>query len=166
MKSYYWDYAFLLIVAALIVCLDQGSKLFVRTVLQPGESWMPLSGLSAYVRFVHSVNTGMAFGFLRNTNGLFIALSEIACIVILLLYPSLNRRWDGLLFGLGLGLVLGGAAGNLVDRAFLGYVTDIFLVNLFPVFNLADVSILIGVVLIGVSLFRADSQRRVIQLYV
>jgi signal peptidase II len=160
MKSNFWDYAYLMIIAALVLCLDQGSKLFVRSTIQPGDIWMPVVTLSPYVNFIHSANTGMALGILQNYNGLFIALSEIACIAIVLLYPSLSRRWDGLLLGLGLGFILGGAAGNLIDRIFLGYVTDIFLVNLFPVFNLADLSIFLGAVLIIISQFRAGPQRK------
>ena len=158
MKRNYWDYAYLLSIAGIVFCLDQGSKLMVRSYIQPGDSWMPVAGLSPYIRFVHSGNTGMAFGLLRSTNGLFIALSEIACIAILLLYPSLCRRSNVLLLGFGLGLLLGGAAGNLVDRIIVGYVTDIILMNLFPVVNLADISIIFGAVLIAISLFMADNQ--------
>jgi signal peptidase II len=153
-KRSYWEYAYLLVIAGIALCLDQGSKLWVRATIPAGETWAPLAALSPYARFVHSGNTGMALGIARSMNGLFIALSEIACISILVLYPYLIRRGDALLLGAGFGLVLGGAAGNLIDRVLLGYVTDILLLNLFPVVNLADLSILAGAVLIATGLLK------------
>ncbi len=161
MKCNYWDYAYLLCIAGIVLCLDQGSKLMVRSYIQPGDSWMPYASLSPYLRIVHNGNTGIALGLFRSTNGLFIALSEIACIAILLLYPRLSLHRNVLVMGSGLGLLLGGAAGNLVDRISVGYVTDILLVNLFPVFNLADLCIILGIILIAIGLLNVGDGQKV-----
>lgn len=141
---YLWGYVYLFLVAGIVIILDQATKLLVRSELSVGESWMPWEAISDIVLVVHTWNTGMTLGFLQGSNGLFIALTEIICILILFLYPSLIRHRDIRAVGLGLGLILGGAIGNLIDRLAVGYVTDIFLVNLLPVFNLADIAIFTG----------------------
>jgi signal peptidase II len=157
-KRSHWEYAYLLVIAGIALCLDQGSKLWVRATIPAGETWAPLAALSPYARFVHSGNTGMALGIARSMNGLFIALSEVACISILVLYPYLIRRGDSLLMGAGLGLVLGGAVGNLIDRVLLGYVTDILLLNLLPVVNFADLCIIAGAILVAIGLLKGGAR--------
>jgi len=160
MKRLVWDYLYLFCVAGIVFCLDQTAKFLVRTNIQPGEAWVPASVLEPYAQIVHTPNTGMALGMLQNTNGLFIALSEIICIAIVILYPGISRKGDSLLIGFGLGLVLGGAAGNLVDRMVVGYVTDIILMNLLPVFNLADAGIFLGSILGAVGLLKGKDQAK------
>ena len=151
-ERYLWGYLYLLLVAIVVIALDQGMKLLVRANLNVGGTWTPWEWLSDYAVIVHTWNTGMTLGFLKGTNGLFIALSEIICISILLLFPTIIRKRNTLTIGLGLGLILGGAAGNLIDRVFIGYVTDIFLVTYLPVFNLADLSVLFGAFILSFGL--------------
>jgi signal peptidase II len=151
-ERYWWSYAYMLMLAGVVFLVDQASKLFVRNYLDLGEVWIPWETLGDYAVIVHTWNTGMTFGFLRGTNGLFIAISEIVCICILFLYPRLIHQHNALVVGLGLGLILGGAAGNMIDRVAIGYVADIFMIDNFPVFNLADASILIGAVILSLSL--------------
>lgn len=159
-ESLWWSYAYLLLVAGIIVLLDQVSKLVVRNYLNIGEVWVPWEALVDYAVIVHTWNTGMTFGILRGTNGLFIAISEIIGISILFLYPRLIYGRNVVIVGLGLGLILGGAAGNLIDRVVIGYVTDIFMLANFPVFNLADASIVVGAIILSMSLIfnTADSE--------
>lgn len=151
-ERYLWGYVYLFLVAGIVIVFDQVTKILVRSELGVGESWMPWEAISDIAVVVHTWNTGMTLGFLQGTNGLFIALSEIICILIIFLYPSLIRHRDIRVVGLGLGLILGGAIGNLIDRLAVGYVTDIFLVNLLPVFNLADIAIFIGGAILAFSL--------------
>ncbi len=147
-----WGYAYLLILAGLVIVIDQVAKLLVREFLAVGEAWIPWEWVSDYAVIVHTWNTGATLGILKGTNGLFIAVSEIACIAILFLYPRIIQRRNILPIGLGLGLILGGAAGNLIDRVAVGYVTDIFLIDNLPVFNLADFSIILGAVILALVL--------------
>lgn len=152
-EEYLWEYAYLFLVAGVVVALDQASKLWVRSVLEISETWEPLPILADYVALIHTWNTGMALGALKGTNGLFLALGEIICIVILFVYPFLTRKKGYLTIGLGMGLILGGALGNLIDRLMVGYVTDIFLVSFLPVFNIADLALVFGAILLMLSLF-------------
>jgi signal peptidase II len=147
-----WGYAYLLILAGLVVIVDQVAKLLVREYLAIGEAWFPWEAISDYAVIVHTWNTGATLGVLRGTNGLFIAISEIACIVILFIYPRIIKQRNILPIGLGLGLILGGAAGNLIDRVAVGYVTDIFLIANLPVFNLADFCIILGALFLAMAM--------------
>lgn len=151
-ESNWWSYTYLLLVAGMVVLVDQVLKLLVRNYLNIGEVWVPWDEWVDYAVIVHTWNTGMSFGLLRGTNGLFIAISEIVCISILFLYPRLIHQRNVVAVGLGLGLILGGAAGNLIDRVVIGYVTDMFMIANLPVFNLADASIVIGAVILSLSL--------------
>lgn len=155
-----WGYLYLFLLAGIVILLDQGVKLLVRSALSVGESWMPWEAISDYAVIVHTWNTGMTLGILKGTNGLFIALSEIICILIIFLYPGLIRYRDIRVIGLGLGLILGGAVGNLIDRLVVGYVTDIFLVNLLPVFNIADLAIFIGAVILALGLIFDQNENK------
>jgi signal peptidase II len=152
-EQYLWEYAYLFLVAGMVIALDQASKLWVRSFLEIGETWEPLPALADYLAIIHTWNTGMALGALKGTNGLFLALGEIICIVILFVYPLMTRNRGYLSIGLGLGLILGGALGNLIDRVMVGYVTDIFLVSLLPVFNIADLALVFGAIFLVLSLF-------------
>lgn len=151
-EQYWWDYAYLLILAGIVILLDQAAKLMVRDYLEVGEAWIPWEALGDYAVIVHTWNTGASFGFLKGTNGLFIAISEIIIICILFLYPRLIHRRNKMVIGLGLGLILGGAVGNLIDRVLIGYVTDIFLFYNLPVFNLADISVFLGALILSLGL--------------
>lgn len=151
-ERYWWGYAYLLLIAGTVVALDQGTKIWVRDFLTVGEAWAPWEAISDYLVIVHTWNTGMTLGILKGTNGLFIAISEIVCVTILLLFPRLVHQRNIIFIGLGLGLILGGAAGNLIDRVAIGYVTDVFLITNFPVFNLADVSIILGAIVLSLVL--------------
>ena len=151
-ERYLRDYAYLFLEAGLAVALDQALKLWARSILDVGETWEPFPALADYLAIIHTFNTGMALGILRGTNGLFIALGEIICIVILFVYPRVSEKRNPVLIGLGMGLILGGALGNLIDQVTLGYVTDVFLVSFLPVFNLADLALVFGAILLWLSL--------------
>ncbi len=100
-ERYLWGYVYLFLVAGIVIVFDQATKILVRSELGVGESWMPWEAISDIAVVVHTWNTGMTFGFLQGTNGLFIALSEIICILIIFLYPSLIRHRDISVVGLG-----------------------------------------------------------------
>jgi signal peptidase II len=141
-----WFYA----MAFLVLCLDQGSKFWLRRALAVGETVPVLPGL---VSVTHVHNTGAAFGMFPAGTTLFAVLSAVVCVGLVVWAQQPAR--DGVLLRLALALELGGALGNLIDRAVFGYVTDfidlgtsIRVVREFPVFNLADTSLTIGAVCI------------------
>ena len=133
----------LLPLAALVFLADQFSKSLVREFLALRES-IPAEG---FFRISHTYNTGSAFGLFQGQNSPLILASLIGVTVLVLIYYS--QRRPTLLLRLSLGLQLGGAAGNLLDRVLLGRVTDFLDVGAWPIFNVADASIVTGLVLLG-----------------
>src|SRR4030067_1795107 len=99
--------------------------------------------MEPYARIVHWKNTGAAFGLLQGFGGVFTILGLLVSIAILFYFPQVpTREWT---LRLAMGLQLGGAVGNLIDRITQGYVTDFISVGTLPVFNVADSSISLGV---------------------
>lgn len=142
MKKYIWDYIYLILIASIIVLLDQWTKNLVRTLIPFGNSWSPWPWLAPYVRIVHWQNTGAAFGMLQGFNLVFTVLAFIVSIVILYYFPRVPRNEWAL--RLAMTMQLGGAVGNLIDRLTQGTVTDFISVGSFAVFNIADASISVG----------------------
>jgi signal peptidase II len=134
------------LVAALVVAADQISKYFVRAKMTLGQS-MPENG---FFRFTYSTNTGGVWGWFQNHTAIFTAVAIIVIIVILIY--SRSRTAQSMLVKVSLGLLLGGSIGNLIDRIRFGRVTDFIDVGIgshrWPYFNLADSSMVVGVVLL------------------
>lgn len=141
-KKYIFDYAPLFVVAGLVITLDQLTKSIVRSQLTIGEIWTPWEWLEPYARIVHWKNTGAAFGILQGFSDVFTVLAIIVAIAILYYYPRVPRDESWLRFAMG--LQLGGAMGNLIDRLTIGWVTDYVSIGNLPVFNVADFSITTG----------------------
>lgn len=137
-----------ILIAALVVLVDQLSKLPIETTLPLHSSWAPLAAYGHLLRFTHVSNTGAAFGLFPGASQIFTLIAVVVTLVITVYNYSLPRGYR--LLRLGLGLQVGGALGNLIDRLRLGHVTDFLDVGPLPVFNLADVSIVTGVVVLGV----------------
>lgn len=146
------DYITLLLGTGLIVALDQYTKSLVLKHVPFLDSWLPdnLSWLAPYARIVHWRNSGAAFGFFQNGNMIFIIMAFLATIFILVYYPIIGKEERVLRFAMI--LQLGGALGNLIDRLKFGYVIDFLSVGNFPVFNVADSSITIGVTVLLISI--------------
>lgn len=150
MKKIIRNSVWLFLVAAIIIGLDQYTKWLVYSNLTIGEAWSPWEWLMPYARFVYWKNTGVAFGLLQGMNTVFIVLASIVSLGIIYYYQSIPKVvW---LIRLALMLELGGAVGNLIDRIKVGYVIDFISLGNFPVFNVADSCITVGVfiLLIGV----------------
>ncbi len=140
----------LFIAAALIVlALDQASKGLVRTLMDRGESWPD----GWPVRLHYVTNTGAAFGILKDQTGFLVITTVIGLAAIYLYYRY--PPFDHLVAPVAMGMMLGGAIGNLVDRLRLGRVTDFLDFPFWPSFNVADSSIVIGVavLLVGYAIF-------------
>ena len=151
-RQIYKDLALLSLVA-LVLLTDQLSKSLVREFLALRESF-PAEG---FFRISHTYNTGSAFGLFQGQNSPLILASLVGVTVLVLIYYSQPR--PSLLLRLSLGLQLGGAAGNLLDRALLGHVTDFMDVGAWPVFNVADASIVTGLVVLGWLFITGSSQK-------
>jgi signal peptidase II len=103
--------------------------------------------LGGLVRLDYARNSGAAFSILQSGGTLFEVVAAAVCIGILLWFPRLQQ--PSLLVTVALGLILGGAAGNLLDRLRLGYVVDFIDLRWWPVFNLADSAVVIGACLLA-----------------
>ena len=134
--------------------IDQLTKGWVRDNLGLGES-VPEEGL---FRITRTYNTGSAFGLFPNQTTLLMLASILGIGVLLLILRK--ERIPGLWLRTSLGLQLGGAAGNLVDRITLGRVTDFIDIGIWPVFNLADSSIMVGLAILAWFLLRPPVEVR------
>jgi signal peptidase II len=132
------------LVAATVFVLDQATKAIIRDWLAVGESW-PSEGW--LVKLTHVTNTGAAFGILQG-QGLFLTITAVIAIGAIVFYYAYPPLEHGLM-RVAMGLLLGGAFGNLLDRLRFGEVTDFIDFPRYPEFNVADSSIVIGLVIIG-----------------
>jgi signal peptidase II len=140
------DYLILFGISGFIVVLDQWTKSLVRSSLELGESWIPFDGLGQYIRIVHWHNTGAAFGILPQASTIFTVIAVVVAVVIVIYWPRVpSKQWA---LRLALAMQLGGALGNLTSRLTQGVVTDFIAVGNFPVFNVADSSISVGVAIL------------------
>ncbi|MDP6549966.1 MAG: signal peptidase II, partial [Dehalococcoidia bacterium] len=138
---------------ALVFLTDQFTKFLVREFLLFRESY-PGEG---FFRITHAFNTGSAFGLFQDQNMPLILVSLVGITVLALIYRSQRRHTD--LLRLSLGLEVGGAAGNLLDRLRLGHVTDFLDIGAWPIFNVADASIVTGLALLAWILIKSDRER-------
>ena len=141
-------------VVALIIVTDQVSKLLVQMHLDLGES-VPAHGL---VRLTYVTNSGGAFGIFAGQIIPLTLASFVGVGVLLLFYRS--HPWPGRLVRLSLGLQLGGAMGNLIDRVRAGAVVDFVDIGRWPIFNVADASIVTGIsLLLALFIFFEDGSQ-------
>lgn len=131
------------VVAATVVLLDQATKAAIVAVLLPGQS-VPADAL---IRLTHVTNTGAAFGMFTGQSSFLLLATAVGIGAILLyfVFPPANSK----LLDSALGLQFGGAIGNLIDRVWQGYVTDFIDLRVWPVFNLADSAIVVGVAVLA-----------------
>lgn len=138
--------------SGLIVAADQWTKYLIRSRLAPGETWSPWEWLAPYARLIHSDNTGAAFGLFQDGATFFTIVAVVVSIAILYYFPQVPGSERAL--RIALAMQLGGALGNLFDRLLQsGRVTDFVSIGQFPVFNVADASISLGVAVLLLSTF-------------
>ena len=151
--SWYRDWVLMLAIST-VIAVDQLSKFLIRENLEVGESW-PATGV---LRLTHGTNTGSAFGLFPDQTLFLIIASVIAIGFIYYFYKThaVPRR----LVALAIGLQLGGAMGNLIDRLRVGAVVDFLDVGRWPIFNLADSSIVVGMAILMGFLFFSGRETR------
>ncbi len=150
LQGKWWNVVFFF-TALPLVAADQLSKLWIRSNLAIGESLFEVG----FFRLTRVHNTGAVFGLFQGQSFplTIIALVGVAAILLFALrfshhFPSLNNS----LGKVSLGLILGGTMGNLIDRLRFGYVTDFIDVGIWPSFNIADSSVVVGVIIVVCSL--------------
>lgn len=137
-----------------VVILDQFSKYIVVEKMALGES-IPI--IEEVFHLTYILNPGAAFGMFAHNRLFFIAIAVIVIgIIIWARREILASPWE---VKAGCGLFLGGAIGNLIDRARQGLVIDFFDFRIWPVFNIADIAICIGVGLIIWNLLKTELKR-------
>jgi signal peptidase II len=148
--------SFGLLIASLVILLDQGSKWLVTETFEYGETLAVFQSFALTLRY----NTGAAFSFLADASGwqrwFFVAVAAIVSSIIFIWLGRLSK--ENKTEALGLALILGGALGNVIDRLLHGYVVDFLLVYYkewqFPAFNIADAAINLGVFFVILSMFK------------
>lgn len=142
------------IVVILAVLLDQTTKAAAREVLEEG----PRVLIPGVINLIHVENTGAAFSLGQGANMLFIAIA----VVFIVIATAIVWRTPNLPYKLviPIGLVAGGGMGNMIDRIIDGSVTDYISTAFmsFPVFNVADICVTVGIVLCFIGYWRWDNK--------
>lgn len=142
------------VVAAFVILADQAAKYLVRLNLRPGQSIDLGPWVAPFLQITYVTNSGAAFGLFPNRGQFFVVIAVLVIAALVWYYIQFS---DGHWFvQFALGLQLGGASGNLIDRLrFDGSVVDFIDLNFWPlhrwpIFNLADASIVVGVTLLTI----------------
>ena len=139
-------------VSALVIIGDQLTKHWVRSAFSMGEA--KFADWPVRLRYVE--NSGSAFGLFPNQTSVLIVASIIAMSVVVWMFRQTGL--SALPLRLSLGLMLGGGTSNLVDRIRFGSVTDFIDFRVWPIFNVADSSVVIGITLLIVFVLLRDSR--------
>ncbi len=143
MKKFLKHNGFLFLIATAVIVVDQITKVLVRENIALGEAWAPIPAIGDFFRFLYWQNRGAAFGTLQNAGPILTVVRIAIALFIIVFYQKAEIK--DTLMKVALSLMLGGAVGNLVDQFTLGFVTDFIAVGRFPIFNVADSSVTIGV---------------------
>lgn len=146
-------------VAVAVFALDRITKIAVETSMSPGST---IEVVGQWLRISHVTNTGAAFGLLPERTTLLSILSVVAVLAIVYYYRRLAA--DSRIIAATLGMQLGGAFGNLLDRIRQGYVVDFVDVGIpggarFWSFNVADSSIVVGIIAVTALLWWQERQQ-------
>ena len=160
MKNPLW---MIVIVALAVVALDQLSKYLVVTNLPLGGAWSPFAGTPPVFQIVHRANSGVAFGLFKGVGPLVIIIAVVVAVGILIYGRKLRR--DQWFTALALGLMLGGALGNVLDRLTRqGQVVDFLDIGMgttrWYTSNVADISMVLGVVWLGLAMLLDERKHR------
>lgn len=140
-------------VALAVFALDQGAKALVQGSIEPGRD-VELFG--AWLRLTHVYNPGGAFGIFGGQPLLVLAVTLLVVTAVLVFLPWIIRAG----YALPAALLFGGALGNLADRLRYGRVLDFIDFGFWPVFNLADVAITAGALLLGAQILWGERSQR------
>jgi signal peptidase II len=145
-----WNIIFFAI-ALVVVTIDQLSKWWIQGHFYPGQS-VPETGP---FRLTYAQNTGAAFSIFNSRTDILAVVSMVGVIIIIVYNFILYRHFPTLdthLNKISLGLILGGTIGNLIDRVWLHYVRDFIDAGPWPIFNAADSSLVVGIIIFAASI--------------
>lgn len=141
-----YRFRLMVLIAVGVVVLDQATKAIIRATIPVGDTVDVLPG----VHLVDTVNTGIAFSLFPGNQGVVAAVTLVAIGVIAVLLVGFAGRHT--LVPIGGGLLLGGSVGNLIDRVWRDGVTDFIAIGSWPPFNVADIGVTIGAILLVIAL--------------
>jgi signal peptidase II len=152
----------MLAIGAILLVADQVSKAAIVSSFASRPPGAAIQVLGTYLRFVYTTNTGAAFGLFQSLTPVLAAISLISVPVLLYVRARLPVYHATILIRATMGLLLGGALGNFVDRAGQGYVVDFIDVGIgdlrwFP-YNLSDASFVVGVAILAVYVLLAPEE--------
>lgn len=146
------------LLAVVVILIDQLSKWWIVANMELRES---ISIIENFFYITSHRNTGAAWGILAGQMGFFYIITLIVIGVIV--YYMQKFAKDSKVMGISLGLILGGAIGNFIDRLFRKEVVDFFDVYIgsydYPIFNIADSALVVGVILIIIATFKDEKQK-------
>jgi len=151
-------------IALIAIVVDQYTKLLVRKNMVAGETIMVHPALRNIFDLTYTTNTGVAFGMFKEIGPVVSVLAILVVAIIIYYNNQLSERdvW----LRVALGMQMGGAIGNnLIDRLFLGSVVDFLHIHYWPIFNVADSCITVGVVIIVVLMIREIVQEKLIKQF-
>ncbi len=140
-----------IVLLGFLIILDQVTKIYVDSILILGESRPVIEGIFhiTYVR-----NTGISFGLLSDNTVLILIIQFL--ILLLLFYLKVQVFPDNFYVDLCFVFIFAGAIGNVIDRLIHGYVIDFFDFQIWPVFNFADIYIVLGVLALILFIFKSE----------
>lgn len=125
-------------VVVLVIIIDQITKLLISKYIPT-----PINIIPNFFRIIYTTNKGIIFGFLQNYGWLPLMITLLILLIIIYFYDQLPPTKTGQILW---GMIVGGAAGNLIDRLLHGFVIDFISLNFWPAFNIADSAITIGII--------------------
>jgi signal peptidase II len=143
-----------LVVAAVVVVIDQITKALVIRAFGPPEAGKSKEIIPKLLDFRHDENTGAAFSMFQGQSALLLIIAVVVLALLVYYYRAMPQ--DSWTLRLAVGAVLGGAIGNIIDRIRLGHVTDWIHVTHYPTFNFADSCITVGMITIAATIFFMD----------
>lgn len=152
-----------LLVAGVVIALDQWTKAWVRAAIPNLGDIQRIPGMGNVFLLEHVHNYGAAFGILQNWGNLFVVVASVVTVAILIYVWHIPT--DQTLIRVLLGLQMGGAIGNVIDRLTQGYVTDYAKLGIpgfyyIPNFNVADSAIVCGVIGLGIYIIVEDIRQQ------
>src|SRR3989338_8254218 len=150
MRKYNWSLptSMFFLISILIFLLDQITKILVRTGIKEGTS---VAIVPKILYFTHATNTGASFSMLTNYSFLLTIIAGLVIIGIFIFYKKIPLQYRT-----AAALILGGTAGNLIDRLQYGTVTDFINVQIWPIFNVADSAITIAAILLIIIVWKEE----------
>lgn len=150
MKKYTLPTSIFFLLTIFIILLDQSTKILIRTQIKEGTSFTIIPKM---LYFTHATNTGASFSLLTNYSFFLTIIAILVIMGIILFYKNIPQNYRT-----AAALILGGTAGNLIDRLQYGSVTDFIDVRIWPIFNVADSAITIAAILLIVIVWKEEKE--------